>query len=147
MAKNKKKQGRMSKVPPDMVTGMYIMREGGLTFKNIAKTCGVSVCTVHNVKKAGWDFEQYRALVTGQIDKWKARKARKNTKLAQQSITAQGTGTVDAHSSGALMISGNGNTGVTAFYTEDFDSLTKRLNTVETKLDALLNAFKGLNLV
>jgi len=139
MAKNKKKQGRMSKVTPDMVIGMYIMREGGLTFKNIAKTCGVSVCTVHNVKKAGWDFEQYRALVTGQIDRWKARKARKNTKSVQQNtVTTSGS---------ALTISGNGDTGMTAFYTDDFDSFTKRLNTVETKLDALLNAFKGLNLV
>ena len=139
MAKNKKKQGRMSRVTPDMITGMYIMREGGLTFKNIAKTCGVSVCTVHNVKKAGWDFEQYRALVTGQIDRWKARKAKSSRESVQQNtVTTSGS---------ALTISGNGDTGMTAFYTDDFDSFTKRLSTVETKLDALLSAFKGLNLV
>ena len=139
MATNKKKQGRMSKVTPDMITGMYIMREGGLTFKNIAKTCGVSMCTVHNVKKAGWDFEEYRALVSGQIDRWKTRKIRKDTESVQQNtVTTSGS---------ALTISGNGDTGMTAFYTEDFDSLTKRLTNVEYKLDALLNAFKGLNLV
>jgi hypothetical protein len=139
MAKNKKKHGRMSKVTPEMITGMYIMREGGLTFKNIAETCGVSMCTVHNVKRAGWDFEQYRALVSGQIDRWKSRKAKKSRESVQQSTVTT--------SSSALTIGGNGDTGITSFYKEDFDSFTKRLNTVETKLDALLNAFKGLNLV
>jgi len=53
--------------------------EGGAKDKLIANAFKFSVATVQNIKKTGYDYDKYRALVNKQLDNWSTRHGRTDT--------------------------------------------------------------------
>ena len=63
------------KVTVPVINGVKQMIEAGAKQKYIAKAFNVSVATIQNVKKTGFNYNSYNNLVSRQLNRWKLNKS------------------------------------------------------------------------
>ena len=75
------------KVTIPVINGIERMFKAGTKQKYIAKAYNISVATVQNVKKTGFNYENYNNLVDKQLNKWKLNKTDNTLKATKNNVT------------------------------------------------------------
>ena len=75
------------KVTVTVINGIERMFKAGTKQKYIAKAYNISVATVQNVKKTGFNYENYNNLVDKQLNKWKLNKTDNTLKATKNNVT------------------------------------------------------------
>ena len=75
------------KVTIPVINGIERMFNAGTKQKYIAKAYNISVATVQNVKKTGFNYENYNNLVDKQLNKWKLNKTDNTLKATKNNVT------------------------------------------------------------
>ena len=75
------------KVTIPVINGIEQMFKAGTKQKYIAKAYNISVATVQNVKKTGFNYENYNNLVDKQLNKWKLNKTDNTLKATKNNVT------------------------------------------------------------
>ena len=70
-----------------VINGIERMFKAGTKQKYIAKAYNISVATVQNVKKTGFNYENYNNLVDKQLNKWKLNKTDNTLKATKNNVT------------------------------------------------------------
>ena len=78
---------RNRKITVPVINGIRQMFNAGTKQKYIAKAYNVSVATIQNVKKTGFDYNNYNNLVNKQLNKWKLNKSNNTVKATKNSKT------------------------------------------------------------
>ena len=73
------------KVTIPVINGIKQMFNAGTKQKYIAKAYNVSVATIQNVRKTGFDYNNYNNLVNRQLNKWKLNKSNNIVKATKDS--------------------------------------------------------------
>ena len=76
---------RNRKITVPVINGIRQMFNAGTKQKYIAKAYNVSVATIQNVKKTGFDYDSYNNLVNKQLNKWKLNKSNNTVKATKDS--------------------------------------------------------------
>ena len=71
------------KVTVPVINGVKQMIEAGAKQKYIAKAFNVSVATIQNVKKTGFNYNSYNNLVSRQLNRWKLNKSNNTIKATK----------------------------------------------------------------
>ena len=69
----------IGKVNTDVIKNVKRWVEGGAKDKLIANAFNFSVATVQNIKKTGFNYDNYRDLVNKQLDNWSTRYGNRKT--------------------------------------------------------------------
>ena len=78
---------RNRKITVPVINGIRQMSNAGTKQKYIAKAYNISVATVQNVKKTGFNYENYNNLVDKQLNKWKLNKTDNTLKATKNNVT------------------------------------------------------------
>ena len=76
---------RNRKITVPVINGIRQMFNAGTKQKYIAKAFNVSVATIQNVRKTGFDYNNYNNLVNKQLNKWKLNKSNNTVKATKDS--------------------------------------------------------------
>jgi len=76
---------RNKKITVPVINGIRQMFNAGTKQKYIAKAFNVSVATIQNVRKTGFDYNNYNNLVNRQLNKWKLNKSNNIVKATKDS--------------------------------------------------------------
>ena len=75
------------KVTIPVIKGIERMFKAGTKQKYIALAYNISVATVQNVKKTGFNYDNYNNLVNSQLSKWKLNKSNNTVKATKDNKT------------------------------------------------------------
>ena len=75
------------KVTIPVINGIERMFKAGTKQKYIALAYNISVATVQNVKKTGFNYDNYNNLVNSQLSKWKLNKSNNTVKATKDNKT------------------------------------------------------------
>ena len=75
------------KVTIPVINGIERMFKAGTKQKYIALAYNISVATVQNVKKTGFNYDNYNNLVNSQLSKWKLNKSNNTVKATKNNVT------------------------------------------------------------
>ena len=75
------------KVTIPVINGIERMFKAGTKQKYIALAYNISVATVQNVKKTGFNYDNYNNLVNSQLSKWKLNKSNNTIKATKDNKT------------------------------------------------------------
>ena len=75
------------KVTIPVINGIEQMFKAGTKQKYIALAYNISVATVQNVKKTGFNYDNYNNLVNSQLSKWKLNKSNNTVKATKDNKT------------------------------------------------------------
>ncbi len=78
---------RNRKITVPVINGIKQMFNAGTKQKYIAKAYNVSVATIQNVKKTGFDYDSYNNLVNKQLNRWKLNKSNNTVKATKNNET------------------------------------------------------------
>ena len=76
------------KVTVPVINGVKQMIEAGAKQKYIAKAFNVSIATIQNVKKTGFNYNSYNNLVSRQLNRWKLNKSNNIIKATKDNKTS-----------------------------------------------------------
>lgn len=76
---------RNRKITVPVINGIRQMFNAGTKQKYIAKAFNVSVATIQNVRKTGFNYNNYNNLVNRQLNKWKLNKSNNIVKATKDS--------------------------------------------------------------
>ena len=79
---------RNRKVTVPVINGIKQMFNAGTKQKYIAKAYNVSLATIQNVRKTGFNYNNYNNLVNRQLNKWKLNKSNNTIKAIKDNKTS-----------------------------------------------------------
>jgi len=75
------------KITVPVINGIKQMFNAGTKQKYIAKAYNVSLATIQNVKKTGFDYDSYNNLVNKQLNRWKLNRSNNTVFVSKDNKT------------------------------------------------------------